>query len=146
MSKTPYPFYPLQDSLLGQILHQMYSAKGEQKQLEDSLKVFFQNETETFVFTSRPEKQLYFESFPPKARKWIEKKDTESFRSEFQTLLKRKEEFPGRMDIVLEVMEWLISGFDEDTMCADLLSGLVFPGLKLHPEEISEIRKRYFSI
>lgn len=146
MSKSPYPFYPFQDSLLGQILDQLHSERGSQRKLQDSLKALLQNETENFVFTSRPEKQLYFETFPPKARKWIENKDSESFHSEFQMLLKRKGEVPGRMDIVLEVMEWLISGFDEDNMCADLLSRSVFPGLEFRPEDISEIRKRYFSI
>jgi len=146
MTKTPYPFLPFQDSLLGQILFQMHSEKGELQKLKDSLNVYFQNENETFVFTSRPEKQIYFETFPPKARKWIENRDAESFHLEFQNLLKRRGDLAGRMDIVLEIMEWLISGFDEDSMCADLLSRSVFPDLNLHSEDISEIRKRYFSI
>lgn len=146
MSKSPYPFYPFQDSLLGQILNQMYSEKGEQENLKNALNAHLVNEEESFVFTARSEKQIYFETFPPKARKWMEKKDTESFHLEFQSLLKRRGDSAGKMDIVLEIMEWLISGFEENNMCADLLNKSVFPGLNLLPEDIPEIRKRYFSI
>ena len=56
--------------------------------------------------------------YPTRFRKYLSEKDYTGLKAEFQALL--NQDIP-RLDIALDLLEWIFTGFDEEDLVLDLL-------------------------
>ncbi len=61
----PYPFFPLEDSLLGQILSEIYSEKGKLQNLQSAMQTYLKEGKTSFYFTPRTDKSTDLTILPP---------------------------------------------------------------------------------
>ncbi|TGL61812.1 VanZ family protein [Leptospira ognonensis] len=114
-SKSPFPFDPFQDSLLGEkICFVWTSLHHSQKDLMDSL---LSNTNQTaFYFTPNATKQTLMVSYPSKIREFLSKGEYQKIEEILLALAKGSltENKLSALDITLELLEWLLTGFDVD--------------------------------
>lgn len=120
----PYPFYPLEDSLLGQILSEIYSEKGNLHSIQSVFQKYLQEGQTSFYFTPRTDKSTDLTVLPPVFRKLYAEEKIDEMRQKFLDLL-----HPSigqvRMDVVLEVLEWILTGLASPQVSEQLLKVLL---------------------
>ena len=120
----PYPFFPLEDSLLGQILSEIYSEKGKLQNLQSAMQMYLKEGKTSFYFTPRTDKSTDLTILPPVFRKLHSENNTEAIKTKFKELL-----YPPstdiRMDVVLELLEWVLTGIASIEVSEELLKLLL---------------------
>lgn len=136
--KQNYPFYPLEDSLLGQILLEIFSQRDRAKEIQTKFSNYLQEGEPSFYFTSNSIKATQMSVLPPQFRRLYESGDKEAIRAKFVSLL----EPPVKMDLVLEILEWVITGLASEEISL-LLLGELLRDTSLEHSIYSEINEKY---
>lgn len=141
--KSPFPFDPLNDSLLGKILGDIAENKKEREVLWDAIESH--SSSGQFFFTSNANKQILMNTLPVQLRAWIEEKDLDKLKEELTTLIQgslKKSQAPA-MDVFLELAEWIVTGFEDNSLKLEILN--LFTNYKYPIEEnvLLQIQQKY---
>lgn len=119
--KQPYPFYPLEDSLLGQILAEIYTDRDRLDELKSKFTFYLEEGHPSFYFTPKSTKSSLLTILPNQFRNLFDRGDNDKILEKFQSLLKP----PVNMDVVLEILEWIITGLSSKETSFTLLKELL---------------------
>lgn len=141
--KQPYPFNPIEDSLIGSIINQVFKEEDLEKTFQEAI-LSYKSEESHYFFTPRSKKQTILDIYPSKIRVWILQKKHEEIKNFFFDLLKGKLTGLPSMDIALELFEWILTGFLEEELNKILLELLTNFQITISSEQVSKIQKKYF--
>lgn len=121
MQKSPHPYLPFQDAVLGEVLFKTVQAH-EAAFSFDNLKNFhlFSQKPE-FAFTPNAKKQVLHIELLSELRSCLEKEDVASIYKTFEKLLEIDSNGVSKFDIALELLEWMYTGFGETKLFRELL-------------------------
>jgi len=125
----PFPFSPLQDSLFGEVLLESWKNHGgSSSDLESAIQKALGQTSRGFFFTSNADKQILLNTIPNTIRSLISKKETESMELLFFQLASGSGEYTRpHLDVALELLLWIFTGFEERELFVRLLKKLVIP-------------------
>lgn len=106
-NSSSYPFLPLQDSLLLDLLSKVAKSLGKEEQWKPPEGLL---KREHF-YTPNSTKQSLLASYPPKIRSMISKQEWHSLTELLIGIAEGKEASPA-LDVSLELAEWILTGFD----------------------------------
>ncbi|MCH1913823.1 hypothetical protein L9Z41_18535 [Leptospira noguchii] len=105
-----FPFYPFRDFLLGEVIFKTLQEDGiSSKDAEDAVLSHLTSGKKHFVFTPNAKKQTLLNLYPEKIRNLLKANQEEKIKQEFCNMIQAEE----RMDLALELLEWLFTGFEE---------------------------------
>ncbi|EMJ35009.1 hypothetical protein LEP1GSC079_4334 [Leptospira interrogans str. FPW1039] len=109
-SGEDFPFYPFRDFLLGEVIFKTLQEDGVSPQdAEDAVLSHLTSDKKCFVFTPNAKKQTLLNLYPEKIRGLLKTDQEEKIRQEFCNMIQTE----GKMDLALELLEWLFTGFEE---------------------------------
>ena len=139
--KQPFPFYPLEDNLLGQILSGIYSEKGKLTDLKNRFQSFTKEGESSLYFTPRSDKSTLLTVLPDQFRKMHAENNIEGMKVRFKELL-NPEDKSIKLDVILELLEWVITGLSSENVSLELLQVLLGSDL-VDLEIINLIKENY---
>lgn len=105
-----FRFYPFRDFLLGEVIFKTLQEDGVSPQdAEDAVLSHLTSDKKCFVFTPNAKKQTLLNLYPEKIRGLLKTDQEEKIRQEFCNMIQTE----GKMDLALELLEWLFTGFEE---------------------------------
>jgi len=116
--KSPYPFSPTEDSLLGQILMELFKERGRQVELQSIFQSYLEEGQTSFHFTPNSTKSTLMTILPSEFRKVQEEGNSNLLTKKFEELLQP----PIKMDVVLEILEWIITGIADSEISINILN------------------------
>lgn len=143
--KQPYPFFPLQDSLIGTVIFSVFNEDFQKAHLQEAILSHIPN-GETYFFTPRAKKQTILDIYPNKLRTWIQQKNNKEIEKFFWSLLKGELTGSPAMDIALELFEWLLTGFQEENICKNVLKILTNNRIPIQDKDLQKIQTAYLKI
>ncbi|MCB1176490.1 MAG: hypothetical protein KDK36_02820 [Leptospiraceae bacterium] len=141
--KSPFPFYPLEDNLLGKILLDIAEKRGEREFLFQA--VNSHKNSSNFFFTPNSKKQVIMNTLPVKLRTLISENKLTQLKKELLYLIDGNEgnnELPS-MDIFMEILEWIITGFESLDLKIELIHLLTNGKYKVNEEILLELQNQY---
>lgn len=139
------PFQFSQDSFLGKlILEAWIQTGGNEKELIDALNSNLE-EGQAFYITPNAEKQVLLNLLPAGFRKDIEHSDYVLVGEKIQDLVKGNSHITPtpKLDVALDIIEWVLTGFDLTEVVQDLLNIVFNKKLKITEDLIVKIRSLY---
>ncbi|TGN19695.1 VanZ family protein [Leptospira idonii] len=140
--KKPFPFDPFADSLLGEkVLIAWLSLGKSETDLKTSLESNLNSKE--FYFTPNAVKQTVMVRFPEQVRILIGSKDSVGLNRLFSDIISGKASGLGKpaLDVALELLEWLLTGFEEDQILSVLLSSVF--GKEFDVSFVEKVRAEY---
>lgn len=137
----PFPFHPLNDSLFGKCMLELWMEENKkesrlleyiQSRISPSNQECFGNMNgmdNGFYCTSNATKELIYQEVPDTIRKLIKDKNYKDIELTISKIAQGKwenQKYPG-LDIAFELLEWLLTGFEEDEVFIRPFLSL-FPG------------------
>lgn len=142
MEKKPFPYNPFSDSLLGEVFWKTVEPEIKNpKTLLDHLCRTLNCDESAIVFTPNAIKQTLMVDIPQSLRKTIEVGNSEEISQKFLEVTKQTLGHPPRVDICMELLEWLFTGFSLDESITTILE--VLYGKKLSSEQFQRMRNHY---
>ncbi|TGK03886.1 hypothetical protein EHO59_10185 [Leptospira semungkisensis] len=138
--KPGFPFHPLEDFVLGEVLGRTLQSLGVPKEeIEKAILSHLPPGQTQFFFTPNAKKQILLQSMPVELRSFLEAGD---WKKVLDTLRKTiKEE--GRLDLSLELIEWIFTGFDQEDLVRDLFSLVLNDKIELKKEFYPLLKEEY---
>jgi hypothetical protein len=138
--KQPFPFHPFEDSLTGNILKDYFEGKGK---LEELISIFnsLKNNHPDFYFTPRVEKQTIMDTYPIKLRLYIKNNESIQIIGLLKDLVITPK-YPN-LDVLLELLEWFVLGFQEREMQLIVFNGIFQTSLEFTNDFIEYYLLRY---
>ncbi|EKO31744.1 hypothetical protein [Leptospira santarosai] len=135
-----FPFDPLRDFLLGEVFLKTLLENGVSSQVaEEAILSHLPAGRDHFVFTPNAKKQTLLNLYPEKIRNLLKSKKNAEIREEFSAMIATE----GRMDLALELLEWLFVGFDERELLNDLFSLILNDKIPLGDGFLDRLKKNY---
>ncbi|WP_061249524.1 hypothetical protein [Leptospira alstonii] len=136
-----FPFHPFRDFLLGEVFLKTLIESGVSlKQAEDAVLSHLPSDQKHFVFTPNAKKQTLLNLYPEKIRNLLKADQDEEIKQEFRNMIRAD----GRMDLALELLEWLFTGFDERRRLLNELFSLILNDKISLPENfLDRLKKNY---
>ncbi|WP_411821407.1 VanZ family protein [Leptospira sp. 'Mane'] len=142
--KKPFPFLPFVDSLFGEKFLQVWIQSGKlEKELTDQLLNHFSSDN--FYFTPNALKQSIMVRYPEQIRKYIKEKNFSALNQLMIQIGKGTAEGIDKpaLDVVFELLEWMITGYEEDGMIANLLVALFGNEGMINESFVVRVREEY---
>lgn len=100
---------------------------------------------EGFTFTSNATKEILLSQAPAELRTLIQDKDSEAIASLLLELTKGKYENQSSdgLDIAFELMEWLLTGFEDEIKFTEILKSFLGEAPEISDTLITTLRKEY---
>lgn len=138
-----YAYQILEDSFFGKLIGDVLCAEGIPKQL--ILDSIHSNLIGSRQFTGTPkaEKQIIIAVLPDKFRKWISERKFQQVKTEFAHLAFGVGDKSPKIDLALEILEWIFSGFDEDDLVLELIKILVGKKVQINQNIVVKLRGAY---
>ncbi|EMY13614.1 hypothetical protein LEP1GSC043_4734 [Leptospira weilii str. Ecochallenge] len=136
-----FPFYPFRDFLLGEVLLKTLLESGVSSQTaEEAILSHLSPGRNHFVCTPNAKKQTLLNLYPEKIRNLLREDREEGIKQEFRNMIKIEE----RMDLALELLEWLFSGFeDKRSLLIGLFSLFLNDKVSLQENFLDRLKKNY---
>ncbi|TGK09053.1 hypothetical protein EHO60_13625 [Leptospira fletcheri] len=119
--KSGFPFHPLEDSVLGEVFARTLELSGISRAEANAAILSHLKQAGEFQFTPNSKKQVLLQSMPSMFRELLEQeKDSEileTFRKEIQE--------EGRLDLALELLEWIFTGYEKEALVVALFELLL---------------------
>ena len=119
-----FPFKPLEDHFFGHLIGNVWKVtNGDFEKLNRAIHSSLLGELQHYTCTPKGDKIVLMNIYPNQFRKYLELKQYDKLYSEFTKLITAKipETIP-RLDIALDLLEWIFIGFpDEDKVYKHLL-------------------------
>ena len=141
------PFQFSQDSFLGKLITEAWIESGRPEQeLTDALNSSLV-EGQQFYITPNAEKQVLMNLLPVQFRKDIEHSDYLMVGEKIEDLVKGNSHITPtpKVDIALELIEWILTGFELDDLVLDLIKIVFNKKPEFPPDFIAVIRRKYTS-
>ncbi|TGM07935.1 hypothetical protein EHQ76_04230 [Leptospira barantonii] len=139
-SSAGFPFHPFQDFLLGEVLLKTLKETGVPAEAaEEAVLSHLPSDQKNFVFTPNAKKQTLLNLYPEKIRNFLKTGKKEEIKKEFKTMIATE----GRMDLALELLEWLFTGFDEKELLNELFSLVLNDRISLAEDFLNRLKKNY---
>jgi hypothetical protein len=140
----PYPFDPIQDSLIFSILYEVMESEGKGLELKQAIYSHLK-EGKNFFHTPKSQKNNLLNRLPTQIRKWKEVGDIQKIENLILGLIQgRNLEIPS-LDLALELVEWIIVGYEEEQLSLQLLKVLANHKLQFTPEHLQKFKDLYSS-
>ncbi len=144
--KERFPFKPFQDSFLLEILTMYYSKQyPEEQNLVSHFESKWQNKQ--FTFSPNQWKQIHMVTFANNIRDWIHTGSDQKILDLLENLVSGKEPATaeGSLDVALELVEWIFTGFEKDNVVLEFLQFFLgkLPGFE--GDFLNGLRKAYES-
>ncbi|TGK01946.1 hypothetical protein EHQ53_14500 [Leptospira langatensis] len=138
--KPGFPFHPLEDFVLGEVLGRTLEALGTSKQeAEKAILSHLPPDRPEFLFTPNAKKQVLLQSMPIELRSFLEAGDWKKVVEVLQRTIKEE----GRLDLALELIEWIFTGFDQEDLVRDLFSLVLNDKIELKKEFYPLLKEEY---
>ncbi|WP_061219420.1 hypothetical protein [Leptospira weilii] len=136
-----FPFYPFRDFLLGEVLLKTLLESGVSSQTaEEAILSHLPPGRNHFVCTPNAKKQTLLNLYPEKIRNLLREDREEGIKQEFRNMIKIEE----RMDLALELLEWLFSGFeDKRSLLIGLFSLFLNDKVSLPENFLDRLKRNY---
>ncbi|EQA64083.1 MULTISPECIES: hypothetical protein [Leptospira] len=136
-----FPFHPFQDFLLGEVFLKTLLESGVSSQAaEEAILSHLPPGRNHFVFTPNAKKQTLLNLYPEKIRNLLRENQEEGIKQEFRNMIKIEE----RMDLALELLEWLFTGFDErQRLLSELFSLILNDKISLPENFLDRLKRNY---
>ncbi len=141
MSK-PYPFDPIQDSLIFSILYEVMESEGKGLELKQAIYSHLK-EGKNFFHTPKSKKNNLLNSLPNQIRKWKEVGDIQKIEKLILDLIQGKDLETPSLDLALELIEWIIVGYEEDQLSLQLLRVLANYKFAFTQEHLQKLKILY---
>ncbi|EMY78476.1 hypothetical protein LEP1GSC060_3797 [Leptospira weilii serovar Ranarum str. ICFT] len=140
-SGAGFPFHPFQDFLLGEVFLKTLKESGVSSQAaEEAVLSHLPSDQKHFVFTPNAKKQTLLNLYPEKIRNLLKADQEEEIKQEFRNMIG----IDGRMDLALELLEWLFTGFDEKRhLLIELFSLILNDKIPLRENFLDQVKKNY---
>ncbi|MBW0435014.1 hypothetical protein HGB47_15485 [Leptospira yasudae] len=139
-SSGGFPFHPFRDFLLGEVLFKTLQEDGVNvADAEAAVLSHLPSDKRNFVFTPNAKKQTLLNLYPEKIRGLLKSKKGNEIKQEFKTMIATE----GRMDLALELLEWLFTGFDERELLNELFSLILNDRIPLQEGFLDRLKKNY---
>ncbi|XDD52222.1 hypothetical protein AB3N59_19905 [Leptospira sp. WS92.C1] len=139
-ANSGFPFRPFQDFLLGEVLLRTLKDQGILEQAaETAVLSHLTADQKQFVFTPNAKKQTLMSLYPEKIRGFLKAGKRKEIVSEFRTMIA----IEGKMDLALELLEWLFTGFEDSELLNELFSLILNDKIELPENFLSLLRKNY---
>jgi hypothetical protein len=143
--KKGYPFLPLVDSMFGECLQKAWVNSNLPISKLETLITSLSTSPEGFTFTSNATKEILLSQAPAELRTLIQDKDSEAIASLLLELTKGKYENQSSdgLDIAFELMEWLLTGFEDEIKFTEILKVFLGDAPEITDTLITTLRKEY---
>ncbi|AOP36239.1 hypothetical protein A0128_19620 [Leptospira tipperaryensis] len=139
-SGAGFPFHPFQDFLLGEVIFKTLKELNVSPDLaEEAVRSHLPPDQKDFVFTPNAKKQTLMNLYPEKIRGFLKAGKTEEIKKEFRMMIASE----GKLDLALELLEWLFTGFEEKKLLNELFSLVLNDKISL-PENFLEVLKKNY--
>lgn len=139
-SGSGFPFHPFRDFLLGEVLLKTLRENGVSDEAAESAAVsHLPDGSKQYVFTSNAKKQTLLNLYPEKIRGLLKSGKRAEIRKEFSDMIAVE----GRMDLALELFEWLFTGFEERELLNELISLILNDKIPLPENFLDLLKKNY---
>lgn len=142
--KQPFPFDPIQDSLLLRLFDDIFESEGRGDDFRKAIYSHLPAE-EGFFFTPRPSKQNVMNLLPGKIRVLHENGKIEEIESLIEALIQGKDLERSGFDIALELAEWMVTGFQEEDLSLRLLHLITNHKLRFTSEHLTKFHGMYMA-
>ncbi|PNV77042.1 hypothetical protein [Leptospira inadai] len=135
-----YPFRPLQDFVLGEVLGRTLERLGTPiLETEAAILSHLSPGIREFQFTPNSKKQVLLQSMPSQFRSFLELgKELELLEVLHKTIA-----VEGRLDLALELIEWIFTGFEKEDLVRRLFTLVLNGKIELKPEFYSVLKEEY---
>ncbi|TGN00188.1 hypothetical protein [Leptospira dzoumogneensis] len=138
--KQGFPFHPLEDFVLGEVLGRTLVSLGHSKEeINKAIHSHLPPGRPEFLFTPNAKKQLLLQSMPVELRSFLEagkeKEVLEIFRKTIQA--------EGRLDLALELLEWICTGFEKEELVRELFQLVLNGKIELSSEFYPLLMEEY---
>ena len=135
-----HEFSFFQDSVLGKLLLDSWIETGG-----DSDELIKSVGSENPCFTPNSEKQVLMTLLPQQLRKHIEHGEDMLVVEKIEDLVRGNNHITPepKLDIALELVEWILTGFEKDDLVMDLLNMITSKKLAFPPNFLEILRKNY---
>ncbi|MCG9875200.1 MAG: hypothetical protein MH321_10475 [Leptospiraceae bacterium] len=143
--KKGYPFLPLVDSMFGECLQKVWVQSNLPQDRLVSLISSLSTDPEGFTFTANATKEMLLSQAPSELRVLIQEKNVQAIVDLLLDLTQGRYEnqSTGGIDIALELMEWLLTGFESELDFTAILQAFFSHAPEINPEFVSNLRKEY---
>lgn len=139
-SGAGFPFHPFQDFLLGEvILKTLKESNIASETAEEAVRSHLPPGQKDFVFTPNAKKQTLMNLYPEKIRGFLKAGKSEEIKNEFTTMIASE----GKMDLALELLEWLFTGFEEKKLLNELFSLVLNEKIPFPENFLENLKKNY---
>lgn len=139
-SGSGFPFHPFQDFLLGEVIFKTLKELNiSSETAEDAVRSHLSPGQKDFVFTPNAKKQTLMNLYPEKIRGFLKAGKTEEIKKEFRTMISSE----GKLDLALELLEWLFTGFEEKKLLNELFSLVLNDKITLPENFLETLEKNY---
>ncbi|MBM9502272.1 hypothetical protein JWG44_18635 [Leptospira sp. 201903071] len=139
-SGAGFPFYPFRDFLLGEVLLKtLKELNVSSESAEEAVGSHLSPGQKGFVFTPNAKKQTLMNLYPEKIRGFLKVGKTEEIKNEFRTMISSE----GKLDLALELLEWLFTGFEEKKLLNELFSLVLNDKIPLPENFLETLKKNY---
>jgi hypothetical protein len=140
--KAAYPFHPLQDSLLGKILQEVLKEGGRDALFLSAIESHLE-EGKSYTFTPRAQKQIQMNLLPTKIRGLIDEDNLVDMEPIFLDLIRGIDSSAPCLDIAMELMEWIVTGYDKDPISLHLLNLLCNSKIQIGEADLQKLKILY---
>ncbi|PJZ52843.1 hypothetical protein [Leptospira adleri] len=135
-----FPFHPFQDFLLGEVIFKtLKELNVPSEAAEDAVRSHLPSGRKDFLFTPNAKKQTLMNLYPEKIRDFLKAGKKEEIKKEFRTMISSE----GKLDLALELLEWLFTGFEEKELLNELFSLVLNDKITLPENFIETLKKNY---
>ncbi|MBE7413501.1 MAG: hypothetical protein L6Q54_06865 [Leptospiraceae bacterium] len=143
---SSYAYHPLEDSFFGKLIGEVLHSNGiSREEILNSIHSNLEFPEKKFSFTGTPkaDKQIQMSILPVKIRKWISEKKYKEIQDEFRGLAFGKNQEKPKIDLALEILEWIVSGFEEDELVLELIKILTGHKIPVELNLVESLKSEY---
>lgn len=138
--KSGFPFHPLEDFVLGEVLGRTLVALGHSKEeIQKAILSHLREGQQEFFFTPNAKKQILLQSMPVELRSFLEAGKEKEVLDIFQKTISEE----GRLDLALELLEWIFTGFEKEELVRSIFSIVLNHKIKMNSEFYSRLKEEY---
>ncbi|PJZ70716.1 hypothetical protein CH373_07250 [Leptospira perolatii] len=138
--KAGYPFHPLQDFILGEILAKTLEKFGIPKEeIDSAIRSNLKPGQKEFICTPNAKKQILLQTVPVEIRGLLQADKTSEVVEVFHNIIAQD----GRLDFALELIEWIFTGFENEDLVRKLFEQVLNHKIVLPVEFYSFLKKEY---
>jgi hypothetical protein len=143
-----FPFKPLEDHFFGILIGNVWKATdGDFDKLNRAIHSRLVGDLQHYTCTPKGDKIVLMNIYPNQFRKYIETNQPEKLYTEFEKLITAKiPETIARLDVAMDLLEWLFTGFPEhEHLAQNLLAIITNKQISFKEEFWLKLKEEYYN-